>query len=472
MRSRSRTPAPAPPSGRGGDRPAPAPAAAPRGEGDHPAQRRVLAVLTIAQILSGAALAAGFTIGPVLAEAMLGSTSLAGVPSALFAAGAALGALAIGRISRSRGRRPGLVAGYATGAVGSLGTVAATAWENVPLLLAALLVYGVGTASIMQARFAGADLAASARRARAVGTVLLATSAGAVAGPNLVGVTGEFAESHGIPSVGGPFLLAFAGFAAAALVLGTMLRPDPLLTARTAAAEPDPAAAPDPATTPPEAAGDSPDGTGTTAPGVRATLATGVTLMVLAQLVMISVMTMTPIHMTDHGHSAGAAGLVIGLHLGAMYLMSPVSGVLADRVGRRTTAVLSVVVLVGSALLAALLPAHSASALSAALILLGVGWNLAFVSGSAMVTDALPPSAWARGQSLTDVGILVVGAGGGLLSGVIMAAGGFPLLALGGAILLLIPLPPLLLGTVLPRTSADAAAAKEPRGTVSPTPES
>ncbi|GAB2441999.1 hypothetical protein GCM10027262_53620 [Nocardia tengchongensis] len=84
------------------------------------AQRRVLTVLGSAQILGGTGLAAGITVGALLTQDMVGSNSLARLPSALFTAGSALAAVAVGRLSQSRGRRPGLAAGYFTGAIGSL----------------------------------------------------------------------------------------------------------------------------------------------------------------------------------------------------------------------------------------------------------------------------------------------------------------------------------------------------------------
>ncbi|WP_369817490.1 hypothetical protein [Nocardia sp. 852002-51244_SCH5132740] len=70
-------------------------------------QRRALSVLVSAQILSGAGLAAGVTVGALLAQDMLGSTSLAGLPSALFTGGSALAAVGVGRICQARGRRVG-----------------------------------------------------------------------------------------------------------------------------------------------------------------------------------------------------------------------------------------------------------------------------------------------------------------------------------------------------------------------------
>ena len=87
-------------------------------------QRRVLRVLFLTQILAGAGLAAGVVVGALLAEEMLGSTGSAGLPAALFTLGSAAAALAVGRLSQRSGRRPGLAAGYAVGALGGAGVVA------------------------------------------------------------------------------------------------------------------------------------------------------------------------------------------------------------------------------------------------------------------------------------------------------------------------------------------------------------
>jgi MFS family permease len=92
---------------------------------DNPHHKRILTILVISQVLSGAGLAAGVTVGALLAADMLGTTGLAGLPSALFTIGSALAAAAVGRISHRYGRRPGLALGYAAGAVGSLGIIAA-----------------------------------------------------------------------------------------------------------------------------------------------------------------------------------------------------------------------------------------------------------------------------------------------------------------------------------------------------------
>ncbi|MET9734451.1 MFS transporter [Streptomyces sp. NPDC006458] len=394
------------------------------------AQRRILRVLVASQVLSGAGLAAGVTVGALLAQDMLGTTSLAGLPSALFTAGSALTAVTIGRVSQSHGRRPGLSAGYLVGAVGSGLVIAAAVLDSPVLLFVALFVYGAGTATNLQARYAGADLARPGHRARALSRVLVATTLGGVAGPNLAAPMGDFAEPLGIPRLAGPFLLSGAAYALAALVLAVWLRPDPLLTARAlAAAEPT------------GAAGATPGGSAAPGRDGHGSVVLGALVMVLTQLVMVAVMTMTPIHMAGHGHGTAASGLVIAIHIGAMYLPSPLTGWLVDRYGRLRIAAASGLTLLAAGVLAATAPADSLALLTLALALLGLGWNLGLVSGTAIITDAVPLANRARTQGTVDVSIAVAGATGGMASGFLVAATSYPVLALTGGVLALALLP-------------------------------
>ncbi|MFI1934600.1 MFS transporter [Streptomyces sp. NPDC020330] len=393
-------------------------------------------MLVLAQIMSGAGLTAGITVGALLAEEMLGSTGLAGVPSALFTAGAALGAFGIGRLCARWGRRPGLALGYATGALGSVGVVVAAATGSVALLFPALVVYGMGTATGLMARYAGADLASPARRGRAVSAVLFATTLGAVVGPMLVTPAGEVAHAWGVPRLAGPFLLAAAAFAATSVVLACLLRPDPLRLARALAAR-DAGAG----TGVEGDAGTEGSRAGAAAPAGRHDVAVGTTVMILTQVVMIGIMTMAPVHMLAHGHTAQAAGLVISLHVAAMFLPSPLTGLLVDRVGRRWVACASGPLLLAAGVLAALSPAGSAPALGVALVLLGLGWNFGLISGTAIVTDALPPDRRGTAQGLVDVGLAVAGAVGSLASGLVVARDGYPALALAGGLAALLVLP-------------------------------
>ncbi|CAL9352964.1 MFS transporter [Streptomyces sp. enrichment culture] len=416
------------------------------------AQRRVLTVLVASQVLSGAGLAAGITVGALLAQDMLGSADLAGLPSALFTAGSALAAVGVGRLSQARGRRPGLAAGYLAGAVGSAGVIAAAVADSVALLFVALFVYGAGTATNLQARYAGADLASPDHRARAVSRVLVATTLGGVVGPNLAAPTGEFAETIGVPHLAGPFLLAGASYLLAALVLALWLRPDPLLLARSLEEEATKGVAA-PGAEPADRTGAEPTGGAgpSGAAGIRGATAVdapsgpglmpGALTMILTQVVMVAIMTMTPVHIHDHGHGTAASGLVIALHVGAMYLPSPLTGWLVDRYGRMRVAAASGLTLLAAGLLAAAAPGDSVALLALALALLGLGWNLGLVSGTAMITDAVPLATRARTQGMVDVSIAIAGATGGLASGLVVSTAGYPVLALTGGVLALAILP-------------------------------
>src|SRR4051812_3224152 len=386
-------------------------------------QRRILRILVISQVLGGAGLAAGVTVGALLAEDMLGSTGLAGLPAGLFTLGSAAAALLVGRLSEHAGRRAGLTAGYAVGAVGGAGTVLAAVIGSVPLLLLALVLYGAGTATNLLARYAGADLADPSRRGRAVSTVLVATTLGAVAGPNLVSVTGSLAADAGIPALAGPFVLATLAYGLGALVLACFLRPDPLLTARRLAAVT--ASEAPQAVTATSGSERAASGSGRAASGGSVRLAA--TVMVVTQLVMIAIMTMTPIHMRDHGHGLMtrpaaispwpwsrmwigvmvmmAAGLVIAVHVACMFLPSPLSGALADRYGRRPVIVAGGLALLAAGMIAAAAPVGSLPILALALGLLGLGWNLGIVGGTAMVTDATPLESRASTQGVVDLAV-------------------------------------------------------------------
>jgi MFS family permease len=395
-------------------------------------QRRTLTVLLLAQILSGLGLAAGITVGALLAEQMLGSSRFSGLPTVFFTIGSAAAAAGVGRVSQRYGRRAGLSAGYLVGALGSLGVAVAASLDHIVLLFASFLIYGAGVSTNLQARYAGADLAAASRRGRAVSIVLVATAVGAIIGPNLVRVTGTVATNLGMPALVGPFLLAAAAYASAGIVLWLLLRPDPLLLARSIAAAA--SARTRDATGERSAAADSQRGWSWEVAG-------GAGIMILTQLIMVAIMTMTPIHIEDHGHSISVTGVVIAAHVAGMFLPSPFSGWLVDRFGYLPIAVAAGFTLLAAGVIAAWAPVDSVAILLVALVMLGLGWNLGLVSGTTLVTDAVPLATRARTQGVVDLGIAIAGAGGGLSSGLIVTAASYATLSLIGGILGLLIIP-------------------------------
>lgn len=389
--------------------------------------KRVLFIVSLSQIFGGAGLAAGITVGALLAKQMLGTDAFSGVPSALFTLGSAGAAFGVGRLSQRYGRRTGLTAGFMVGGIGAIGVVAAAVINSIILLFVSLLIYGAGTATNLQARYAGTDLADKKQRAKAISVTMVMTTFGAVAGPNLVDVMGKFASIIGVPPLAGPFILS-AAFILAGLVLYILLRPDPLEIAKKIETYRQENKLADES----KSAGASDNQKGITI---------GAAVMVLTQIVMVAIMTMTPVHMQHHGHSLGDVGIVIGFHIGSMYLPSLVTGILVDKIGRTAISIASGVTLLLAGAVAALAPSDSLVLLIVALSLLGLGWNFGLISGTAQIIDSTEPSTRAKVQGTLDVLIALAGASGGALSGMVVAHSSYALLSLAGGLLSLALIP-------------------------------
>ncbi|MFD7440281.1 MFS transporter [Streptomyces sp. NPDC059909] len=387
-------------------------------------RRRITPVLIVSQILGGLGVATGIALATVLAQEMSGTEALAGLAPTASVAGTALLSVPLAALMTARGRRPGLVLAYLIGAAGAGVVVLAAVVGSFPLLLVGMAGFGAASSANLQARFAAADLAEPERRARAISTVVWATTIGAVLGPNIAAPAGRSVSGLGIPEAAGPFLWATGVFLISALVVAVLLRPDPLLTAR--------------ALVPAEDGGR--EGRSLRA-GVRAVRESprarlALVTVAVSHTAMVSIMSMTPVALSHHGAGIELIGLVISGHIAGMYAFSPVMGWLSDRLGRLSVIGLAVGLLSCAALLAGTAGAsHARSA--AGLFLLGLGWSAGLVSGSALLTDSVPGPARAAVQGLSDLTTNASAGIGGVAAGVIVAQAGYGWLNAIGACLLL-----------------------------------
>ena len=412
-------------------------------------QRRTLGVLGGGVALSGLGVTVGITVGGLLARDVAGSDTAAGLGSTAGVLGAAVVAVPLARISDRAGRRAGLAAGYAVAVLGALVTVVAAVVSSLPLLLAGLFAFGAATACSLQARYAAADLAVPEQRGRALSLVVWATTVGSVLGPNLAGPGESLGAALGLPPLTGAFAISVAVFAVVALGLLVLLRPDPLLLARRLRGT---------------GAGTGRPRRATTA-AVRAVWTDprgrlGLTAVVVSHAVMVGVMVMTPVHM---GHAGGTTlrviGLVISVHVAGMYLFSPLVGQLADRAGRRTTVAVGAGLLLVAATLAGTAPPGAAVQLGAGLLLLGLGWSCGLIAGSTLVTEAVGEGQRPAAQGGTDLLMGLGAAVAGVAGGPLLALGGYGLVALVSAALVV----PLLVVWVRTGEHGRAVASQRPR---------
>lgn len=393
-----------------------------------PAQRRTVRALFVSQVCSGVGVGTAAGVGSLLIADISHHDALAGLAGTANTFGGAVLAFPLATTMVRRGRRFGLSVGYLIGILGAVLVCLGAALHSVTVVLLAMLAFGASNGTNLQARYAATDLASPQRRGRSLAIVVWATTIGAVIGPNLMDPSSGTAADIGLPALAGPFAWSILAFAAAIGVIQVGLRPDPLLERYRLLG---PVRAP-------------------TTHGPRRLLASlrtiaaskgasiGLIAMVCGQISMTAVMSMTPVHMrgTPMG-SLRVIGVVISLHIAGMYALSPLVGVAVDRFGSLRVMLVAPVLLWASAATAGLAPDHALLQLSIGLFLLGLGWSVCLVAGSALLSLSLPDDVRTDAQGAADLAMGVLGALGGALAGVVLDLFGYADLNLASAVLLL-----------------------------------
>lgn len=384
-------------------------------------RRRTVWVLFAAVATGSTGYFAAVTVGTLLAAELGGGPAVSGLPIGAMVLGTAAATSALSMLMLRAGRRVGLLAGFGIGAAGALLAVGAALVGSLPLLVVGSALGGFGNGAAQLSRYVAADLFPADRRASAIGTVVWGATVGAVLGPNLVEPAGRIALSAGLPAFSGGYI-ATAGFVTLAFAIAwAALRPEPYALAD-ASALPAPSGASEP-----RAIGARPSAAAWL---LRPTVMVAVAALVAGQVVMVLIMTMTPIHMSDHGHGLAAVGLVISAHMAGMFALSPISGRLSDRYGPPAMIGASFAVLAAAALVAAVAPGEGGPILTVALFLLGFGWNLGFVAGSALLTRGLALDERTAVQALGEGVVWTSAAAASFASGFVLALTGYTVLSL------------------------------------------
>ncbi|HEY3246694.1 MAG TPA: MFS transporter [bacterium] len=387
--------------------------------------RRITRTLFTAQGLASAAKVAMYPVMTIIGARLSGRLSWAGVPAMVYLLGQAFSAYGWGFLMDRLGRRPALVLGLLSGAAGGAVALFSIEHQSFGLFLVGSLLIGFAISAVQLARFVAAEVHLAAERGRAISNVVLGGAVGAIFGPILAGASGALAKVTALQELGGPFLVTTALFAVGSLLVFAFLRPEPrTLSDAIVAANPDLVVAGRQRTV----------GEIFRAPAAIVALAA----MVLGQLVMQMLMVITPLHMRLHEHHISSISVVISVHAVGMYAFSIFSGRLADRLGRGPVIFAGGVGLILASLSARLSP--QVLPLSAALFLLGLGWNFCYVAGSSLLADQLMPAERGRTQGFSDLLIGLTSAAGSLGSGMIFAAVGYDTMTMVAAAVAVLPL--------------------------------
>jgi MFS family permease len=357
------------------------------------------------------------TLATLVAADALGA-SWSGAPNTAGVLGTAAGTLTLAGFMARRGRRAGLLLAYGLAILGALFAMAAVVGGSLILLMVALLLLGFGNGGAQLARYAAAELYPPERRGFGLSAVVWAGTIGAVVGPAVITPAAAAGSALGLPPFAGVFVFVTLVVTGATIV--TTLLP----SAKARNSEPHPGIG-----------GLSHTFRSLRLPQVKIALAA----MVVAQLIMVAVMTMAPLHLHMHGENLRRLGFVLSAHTLGMFVLSPLSGWFTDRFGGTRVIWGSLATLAIAALSVVFAPDPSGHVLTAALFLLGYGWNLAIVGGSALLSVDIHGSEGTRLQGLIDSLVWSSSAIATLASGAIFAAGGYLLLASVSGTLVLIP---------------------------------
>jgi MFS family permease len=358
---------------------------------DRLAARNAL-VLAAAQALGGGNTIVIFATGGIAGAMLAPDATLATLPITLMAVGMWIGTLPVGMLAKAYGRRSALQIGSVCGVLSGIISCAAMLRGSFALLLIGTFCGGLYAAAHQSYRFAAADTASTHFRAKAVAWVLAGGMFAAVIGPQLVILTKDIWPAY---LFAGTFLAQAACAVLAGAVLSLLKLPQPAVARPLDEGRPLA-----------EIIGK---------PRFIVAVACGVASYVVMNLMM----TAAPLAMVMCHHSVGDAALGIQWHVIGMYAPSFFTGALIARFGLRP------IVAVGLALIAA---AATIGVLGialwnfwAALALLGVGWNFAFVGATTLVTECHGPRERNKVQAFNDFLIFGSMAIGSFSSGALLA---------------------------------------------------
>lgn len=353
-------------------------------------------LLAMAQALGGSSPPIVISLGGIVGMQLVENKALATLPVSLLNLGLALAIIPAAWLMRQQGRRNAYVIGCLFGVMAGLVAAGGIMAQSFLLFCLGTMLAGCYGAFVQNYRFAAADSAPDAGKARAISSVMVGGLFAAVIGPQTVIWTREMTPHA-------PFAASFIALSVLALlaipVVGLLNSPPPKA----------------------QVSGGRPLSEILRQPRLITAIIAGL----VSYGLMSFVMTAAPMAMVACGHSVGEAALGIQWHVLAMFAPSFVTGRLIDRFGKESVTACGLALMAASAAIG--LSGLSVAHFWIALVLLGVGWNLGFVGATALVTDCYRPEERAKVQAANDFLVFGSVAIASFSSGKLLSIGGWDL---------------------------------------------
>jgi predicted MFS family arabinose efflux permease len=339
---------------------------------DHLARRNAL-VLAVTQALAGGNSTVLVATAGIVGTMLAPDKSLATLPISIYVLGMWMGTLPLGALARRLGRRNALQIGTVCGVLTGLICCLAVLQGSFLLFNVGAVFSGFYASAHQSYRFAAADTASEAFRPKAIAWVLFGGVVAAVVGAQLVIATQDLWP---------PYLFAatYIGQSTLALISAGVLMFTNI-----------------PKPPPRSATGDGrPLGEIAKQPRFVVAVACGVA----AYSTMNLLMTSAPLAMVMCNHSVTDATLGLQWHVLGMYAPSFATGALISRFGLERITGAGLVLIIVAAVIG--IAGISLWHFWAALALLGVGWNFAFIGATTMVTHCHRPNERNKVQAFND----------------------------------------------------------------------
>lgn len=367
----------------------------------HHIYKKTMIIVSICQILSGMGIIAGISTGTQLAIDILNIEVLTGLPFAIVTLGSAVGSLSIGNLTNRYGRRIGLSFGFFTSGISTLFIILAIIFTLKIVLVISLFVYGFGTATNLQARFASSDVASKNNKSKALGLTFAMTTIGCIICSPLSMIIQNIVN---LPNIIILFIIAFIAFMVSGVIVIILLRPDPLLISNIIHKQDE----------------ESNLATSKLVNIDKNIFIVSIVIMLSTQLIMKSIMSMSPIHIQHFGGDMAMVSLIVGIHLTFMYFPSIFVGNILEKIGYQIMNFIAIFSIIVGCILSFSFVHGMFLQVVLPLMLVGLGWNIGLITGSTALLNYIKQTKLAKYQGYLDLSNALIGAFISVFSGIVL----------------------------------------------------